>query len=76
MPFYKPIGESMGSESVISGRELDNDISLLETVAYTLNGLILKSIDLSINGQLRQTTVIASSEITAGTVFGVTIKVK
>lgn len=76
MPFYKPIGESMGSGSVISGRELDNDISLLEAIAYTLNGLILKSIDLSINGQLRHTTVISSNEIKAGTIFGVTIKIK
>jgi len=76
MPFYKPIGESMGSVSVISGREIDNDISHIETVAYTLSGLILKSIDLSINGHLRHTTVIASSEITAGIIFGVTIKIK
>lgn len=76
MPFYKPNGESIGSENILSGRELDNDISLFETVAYTLSSLTLKSIDLSINGQLRQTTVIASSEVIEGTVFGVTIRVK
>jgi len=76
VPFYKPNGETIGSEIVLSGRELDNDISLLETVAYTLSSLTLKSIDLSINGQLRQTTVIASSEVIEGTVFGVTIRVR
>jgi hypothetical protein len=76
VPFYKPNGESIGSEIVLSGIELDNDISLLETIAYTLNSFTLKSIDIFINGQRRQTTVIASSEVSDGTVFGVTIKVK
>jgi hypothetical protein len=76
VPVYKPNEEIIGSEIVLSGRELDNDISILEIVAYTLSSLTLKSIDLFINGQRRQTTVIASSEVSEGTALGVTIRVK
>lgn len=55
----------MKSESVLSRREIDNHISIIEAVAHTPSRLTLKSIKFSL-----QTTVIASSEVTKCTYLG------